>query len=599
VPLLALRDYGLAGNEYSTALISRFGSVDWLALPFLDSKTHFSAYFNERTGGRFQILPEGEFKSELQTHDIFPITPILFETPHGKGLLTHWMPAGQPALLRKIEVLEGAITWIIHCSPRFDSNSRPPQCERFASGILFRGARSDQIGYLESDRELEISADGHSARMQFKIPAGGSALFRWALGRDGLPKAGDKIQNATNSLEQALQYWKSDQHRCPPQGCPFAGPWHHQVLRSASLLRLIQNPWGGLLAESVVPVLPDFHTGDPNHRVIQTWTRDLWLGFQALINLGMKKQAESFFLRMTDLLFRDTPQGFQPSYTLDGGHSSMHHGESESMFRRFHFDVQGQFLITAAEFYRSFGHLPARLWPVLCELTDTICHTWRKPDWGIWDANEPRSDHFVTSKVIAWAGIHRACWLARQLQEELPKRWLNEAQILHRTICDQGYDSAQQSFIRSFSDRELDAATLLLPILGFLPADDPRILGTAAAVQKSLGESVFVHRYRERSRKAQDPGLFFSFLYVSVLALMGRTDEASDRLAELCSYATPSGFFGQNVDLRTGYTIGQFPSTEVHLALIQAAAHVAVARGRAIPLAPGDWAEGLPELKAA
>ena len=591
MPLLSLREYGLAGNEYSTALISRFGSVDWLALPFLDSKTHFSSYFNERSGGRFQIMPEGEFKSEQQSHDVSPIAPILFETPHGKGLLTNWMPPGEPALLRKIEVLEGTIQWLVYCSPRFDSNSQLPQCERFAQGILFRGNRTDQLAFLECDRMLEISADGHSAQSQLKLSAGETALFRWSLGREGLPKSSQPLHDRTRTLEHETEYWKMEQHRCPPSGCPFAGPWHHLVLRSSSLLKLVQNPWGGLLAESVTPIFPDFHTIDPNHRVIQAWTRDLGLGFQSLINLGLTSQAQTLFLRVSDLLLRDTPQGFQPSYTLDGGHSTYHHAETDVLFRRFHFDVQGQFLITAAEYYRVFGTLPDRLWPALFDLTETICQSWRRPDWGIWDSGEPRADHYVTSKVIAWAGIRRACWLAEQLGEEDPKRWYHEAQILHRTICEQGYDPVQQSFIRSFSDRDLDAATLLISLLGFLPPDDPRIIGTATAIQTYLGESVFVHRYRERNRKPQEPGLFFSFLYVSALALMGRIDEASDRLAELCSYVTPSGFFGQRVDLRKGYTVGQFPSTEVHLALIQAATQVAVARGRNVTLSPVYWAE--------
>lgn len=206
-----------------------------------------------------------------------------------------------------------------------------------------------------------------------------------------------------------------------------------------------------------------------------------------------------------------------------------------------------------------------------------------------------KPEHYVASKALCWAALDRAVILANRLGEEVPPRWKEERTILHHTICLQGFDKDLGAFTRAFGSRELDASTLMLPMIGFLPFDDLRIQGTLHALQEKLSEGIVLHRYRTADGLPGMDGvhLVTSFLFISCLALSGRADEASDRLAELCTYATPLGLFGEQLRLDTSDTTGNFPSAAVHLGLINAALYVGVARGRS--RAAGLKLLGMPE----
>lgn len=605
-------DYGLIGNSSSAALVSRLGAIDWCCLPYLDSPSLFAAILDETQGGRFQLMPLGDFRSSQRYHQRTLVLETHFETPHGSARLTDWMPADsgeespeRPMIRRRIEVVDGKIEWQLQCSPRFGYGAYAAQAERSRGGILFRGPAAPDSAYLlaadgaGAPLPLEIAPGGGSVTARFTLASGQRADFCLNWGRR--PFVGSALAGPRLTQER----WHSVAHRCPSEGCAFSGPWHDAVSRSALVLRVLCNPRLGSIAESVTTSVPGVVPGSRNWDYRYAWIRETAPAMQALAALGTPEDARALFEWLADLLIRDGAESLQPVYRIDGGrflpekelpalrgfqgsHPVRVGNLSSSLFS---LDLYGHVMLAAWEYLRLFGgkdkRLPAGVWDKLAGLADFVCQAWRRPDHGTWESRS-KPEHYVASKAYCWVAIDRACALARELGQEIPRRWESEREVLHRTVCEQGYDHGRRSFVGSFGDREVDASALLLPMLGFLPFTDPRIQSTLLTVQTELADGVLLHRYRGADGiPGQDaPHLATSFLFASCLALSGRVDEASDRLAELCTYATPLGFLGDQVNVSTGEPTGNFPCASSHLALINTALYVSHARGRLTPSLP-------------
>lgn len=616
---LQLSDYGLIGNSTSAALISRLGSIDWCCFPYLDSPSHFGSLLDENLGGRFQLMPQGEFRSEQRYLQRTLILETHFETPHGRGTLTDWMPleekseyAGEEKVIRRrIEVQDGYIVWTLICSPRFRYGAQNCEAELHHQGVLFRSVDSedDTTALLQSDIPIDISANGSAAIAKFHIVAGKTVDFTWSWGR--------RRPKLHSTFKSTADQWRDRAHRCTSQkpslvtpsapsttlssACLLSGPWHDTVVRSALALRLLHLPQLGGMAESITTSLPSAPKNHGGWDGRFTWIKNLPWTLHTFGNLGYLDEARSSFQWLTDILLRDAPASLQSVYRVDGGkyvqekeitswqgYQNIHPvrigGGSASLFQ---LDIYGQIVLAAAEYLSLFNELPDLVWDKLIEIADYICQAWRRPDHGPWE-QRTKPEHYVLSKVYCWVALDRACALMNHAQRTIPARWEEEKHILHRTICTQGYDSDRRSFVRSFGDRDLDASALLIPLLGFLPFDDPRIQDTLIAIQAELSQGVLLYRYRptEGIHGPEGPHLMSSFLWVSCLAHSGRTDEASDHLAELCTYATPLGFFGEQIHPDTGETMGNLPCASVYLSLLFAAICVGRTRGKIQPSMP-------------
>jgi GH15 family glucan-1,4-alpha-glucosidase len=578
---LLLSDYGLIGNRASAALVSRVGSIDWCCLPYLDSPGHFAALLDVHRGGRFQLAPQGDFRSEQRYLQRTQVLETTFETANGRATLTDWMPMGpletEPMIFRRLEVVDGRVAWQLTCTPRFDNGAHTAQAEYHRGGVLFRGHHPGTLARLHASDGIEVSQTGASAVARFGLEAGAVREFAWAWGRRaGIPAA---------PVETTLEAWREIAHRCPSEGCLFAGPWHDAVARGALNLKILAARYSGALSEGVTASL--------------TSVRDLAPAMQALENLGYEEDADAMFGFFSDLLVRDGAEGLQPAYSLDGGRA-LPEREVARASRQFQLDIYGHALVAAGERLLRLRESPEFLWTPIQEIADYVCQAWRRPDQGPWESRA-RPEHFVASKLLCWAGLDRAIRVARAHGRPVPVRWEEERRILHRAICEQGFDGQRRSFVRAFGSSELDASVLLIATTGFLPPDDPRVLGTLAAVQDELSEGVLVHRLSARQRgdgaATEGAHLGSSFLLVCCLALAGRADEASDRLAELCTYCSPLGLFGEFVDPRSGETSGVFPCASATIAMINAALYVGMARGRRLAHPPLLF--GLPEPRAA
>jgi GH15 family glucan-1,4-alpha-glucosidase len=514
------------------------------------------------------------------------------------------MPLGtgtteEPAIYRRLEARVGIIDWRMRCFPRFRYGAESAQAERAGDALRFRGLQPGDVALLvaraKDERgsrppELGLEREGASAVAHGRLLPGESVSFGWLWGRSG------KISKIPDP-EPSAALWAELGHRCPADGpCPFAGPWHDLVARSALLTRLLMPHYSGSLAESVTTSLPALRGGSRNWDHRYAWLRSIPQAMQGLVGLGFEGQARELFQWLTDLVVRDRPEELQPVYTLDGGRYlpeqelaslSGYQGSRPVRIgnlsaRQFQLDTSGHVLLASWLAEELWKDLPPGLWERLAELTDSASMAWRKPDWGIWEVRA-KPQHFLSSKLHSWACLDRACFLAQRLGRSVPQRWLRERAILHRTICEQGYDAQRGSFVRAFGERELDASALLLPILGFLPFDDERVTLTLAATQEELGEGVLLRRGNPADGSLDSDGAHWlsSLWYVSCLALGGRADEASDRLAELCAYATPLGLLAEQVQPGSGLACGNFPSSSAHLTLVNAALHVSYASAKA------------------
>lgn len=614
MPTLSIDDYGIVGNYTSAALVNRLGSIDWCCFPFLDSPSHFAAILDQNIGGKFQICPQGDFRSEQRYLQRSLVLETLFETPFGRGILIDWMPlqssgSSEPLIYRQLEVIEGKISWVLSCDPRFDYGETPAEAEFHGARqsenskpglwspnrLLFRGKMPGQIAQLFSSLDLDVTMIRRSAEARFTLSAGESALFAWAWGRRADAPV---FQNYKESSET----WRKMSHACQTSGCLFAGPWHDAVVRGGMYLKLLIAPYSGSVAEAVTTSLPGAVENGPDSRTWDyryAWIRNSGFVLQGLAALGLNDEAKNYFSWLSEIVIRDGVEMLQPVYTLDGGkvlpetelpHLKGFHGASpvrigNDASSQFHLDIFGHVMMAADFYHRQWGALPDRLWQRLCEIADFVCNAWRRPDHGPWEIRG-KPQHYIASKALCWAALDRACLIAKRMSQSIPHQWIDEMQILHRTICDQGFDSQKQSFVRSFGDSEVDASSLILSLIGFLPSDDFRIAGTLEALQSELSDGVLLHRFRppEGVPDRDAPHLLSSFLFVANLALAGRVDEASDRMAELCSFASHLGFFGEQVDPVAQETSGNFPSATAHLMLINAALYIGASRGRALPI---------------
>lgn len=626
MPSLQLCDYGLIGNSTSASLVSRLGSIDWCCFPYLDSPSHFGAILDENLGGKFQIMPQGDFRSEQRYLQRTFILETHFETPHGRATLTDWMPlehdvgsAGEERVIRRhIEVQSGRIAWTLLCSPRFDYGTQIPLAESANQGVLFRSPISgDQTtGLLQSNIPLEISTHGSAAIAKFQLHSGQMADFSWSWGRRRPP--------LTTSWRETAEQWRRRAHHCNSThdplphltrttSCILSGPWHDTVVRSALTLRLLFYSHLGSLAESITTSVSGIPNSSRTWDYRYSWIRTLPLALHCWLSLNHVEEAQASFRWLSSILLRDAPASLQSAYRLDGGkelqekemtswqgylHSKpVRVGNSSPAL--FQLDIYGQILLAVAEYFYAFGKLPEATWEKIIEIADYICQAWRRPDHGIWEIRS-KPEHYVTSKVYCWVALDRACTLMQATQRPTPARWEEEKNILHRTICEQGYDVQRRSFIRSFGDRDLDASALLIPLVGFLPFEDPRIQNTLLAIQEELSKGVLLYRYKTPDGLPGFEGfhLASSFHLVSCLARSGQVDQASDHLAELCSYATSLGLFGEQIDPAQGETSGNIPCASVYTALIQAAISVGAARNR-LTSAYGLIGQPLPAARTA
>ncbi|WP_276255565.1 glycoside hydrolase family 15 protein [Halomontanus rarus] len=607
-----IEEYGAIGNGRTVALVGRDGSIDWCCLPHVESPSVFAALLDADRGGRFAVEPAGSYESVQRYVDRTNVLQTQFQTASGRGTVTDFVPvaaAGESdaptpsAIYRKVACEHGALEFHVEFEPRFDYARDVPLVE-VAREEDCDGERTTVVATGDDDRltlstssasagAVPFRASAHAAEATVSLAAGDE---RWlVLGDD------DRISGAPSAhqrtLEAVVDYWRGWVHECDAtsetgaesesnSNCPVGGPWHDLAVRSALVLKLLIHDETGAVAAAPTTSLPEVVGGVRNWDYRYNWIRDAAFTVRALYELDHVEEARSYFRLCLDHCRDHDPADVPPVYGLHGENdleervldhlrgyrdsAPVRVGNAAKNQRQL--DVYGELILAIAETIRYGETIEADDWDVMRGMIDYVCEAWDEPDAGIW---EVRSDpqHFVYSKLMCWTALDRGIEIAAETEFDAPfDRWRRCRADVREAILDRGFSETANSFVRAFDDEDrLDATSLLVPIVGFLPPDDARVRGTIdATIDRLATDDGLVFRYEGDDGLPGEEGAFVvcSFWLINALALAGRTDEATDYFRDVLDYASPLGLFAQDVDPESGEHRGNFPQAFSHIGLL-------------------------------
>jgi GH15 family glucan-1,4-alpha-glucosidase len=595
---LRIEDYALIGDLHTAALVGRDGSLDWLCLPRFDSPACFAALLGNEGNGRWQIAPAAKVRRTTRRYrgDTL-VLETEFEVDDGVVRLVDCMPIRRdfPRVVRVVEGVRGSVAMKMTLAVRFDYGRTTP----WVSG------GDDWLTALAGPDAIDVSCDvplsGQTpATAEFAVAAGQQVAFvaTWHPSHEPSPPPIDAVA----VLAQTEAWWREWSARSA-----YRGQWGDEVTRSLLTLKaLIYEPTGGIVAAPTTS-LPEFLGGVRNWDYRYCWLRDASLTLDAFMTAGYAQEAT----RWRDWLLRAVagdPEDLQIMYGLGGerrldeyelpwlegyeGSKPVRVGNAAA--GQLQLDVYGEAL--DAVFRAQQLGMPTR--PQGLEMglrvMEWLESHWRDPDDGLWEMRGPRR-HFVHSKVMAWVAADRVVRSLEAIGAQEPlDRFRRVRDDIHAEVCAEGFDRERNTFTQYYGSRQLDAALLLIPQVGFLPPSDGRVVGTVEAVRKELLRDGFVMRYIPDAQ-AEDglpPGegafLACSFWLVDALALVGRRDEALALFERLLSLHNDVGLFSEEYDQKSGRLIGNFPQAFTHLALISSAATLSgrAARSPAAPATP-------------
>jgi GH15 family glucan-1,4-alpha-glucosidase len=589
-----IEDYALISDRLAAALVGRDGSIDWLCIPRFDSDACFAALLGDESNGHWRLAPrDGE---QCTTRRYVGDTLILetqWDSPSGSVRVTDFMPERDeaPDVVRIVEGLSGRVEMRSELRLRFGYGDVVPWV-RHLDGILAAVAGPDAM-WLASDvahhgRDLASYAD-------FVVGAGDTVNFvlTWHPSHHHRPT----LVDPQIALEETRRFWESW-----AQGCTYDGPYRDAVARSLITLKgLTYAPTGGIIAAATTS-LPEEIGGERNWDYRYCWLRDAGFTLQTLIRTGFHEEARAW----REWLLRaiaGSPERLQILYGvagerrvpelelpwLAGYEGSRPVRIGNGAVDQLQLDVYGEVMDTLwiARHYDPFPTEDA--WHLQRGLMNYLESAWKEPDEGLWEVRGGRQ-HFVHSKVLAWVAADRA---TRTL-ESWPElggpvdRYRAMRGEIFDDVCAKGFDAERGTFTQSYGSRSLDAALLLIPQVGFLPASDQRVRGTLRAIQRELATDGFVRRYDtgekvDGVRGEEGAFLACSFWLVDALVLDGQVDAGRALFERLLDLRNDVGLLAEEYDVAAGRQLGNFPQAYSHLALVNSALNLANASGGPAP----------------
>ena len=603
-----LENYGLIGNRETCALVGSDGSVDWFCYPHLDSSSVFARLLDE-DGGHFSIRPTGEYRPTQRYLPRTNVVETTFETARGTLALTDFMPAVDAgpgpnqvsqSICRKVVCTDGSVEFRLEFAPRFDYGRSETTLDVAIDGAV---ARSDE-GRLAMSSDISLSVEDSTAVGTKTLEAGEEMVFPLQY---GMRLAGDAVDcpDVDYLLDRTVAYWRQWAHDCDDHACPYDGPWHDLAVRSSLVLKLLQNWMTGAIAAAPTTSLPEKVGGVRNWDYRFNWIRDSAFVVQSLYRMGYEEEARQYHDWLLNLPDFDHPSSMQPVYGLHGEsdltertltHMSGYRNSTpvrigNAAHRQLQLDVYGELVLGVHETSRQGELLTPDQWNPLRNVIDHVAGVWDRKDLGIWEVRD-RPRHMVHSKVMCWAALDRGVRMAERWDLEASvDRWRAQRERVRERVLEEGYDEANETFVRAFDDNGLDAATLQLPLVGFLPADDPKIRGTIEAVEnRLLTPDGLVYRYEgdDGIGGEENPFVLCSFWLVDCLALSGRVAEARDLFERILEFGGSLGLFGEEINPKTAAHRGNFPQAFSHLGLIDSVRYLNEASEGVVETEPFD-----------
>ena len=579
-----IEDYALLGDLQTAALVGRTGSVDWLCLPRFDSGSTFGAILGSNEHGRWLLAPAEAGPSTRRRYR--PDSLILeseWQTETGRVRVIDFMPVRDtyPELIRIVECLEGNVRMRTELVVRFDYGSVVPWLRRTDDGSLLAVGGPDAL-CIRTPIELHGEAMTHVADFNMRKGERVPFVATWYPSSRAVPERVDPEQ----ALRETEHFWRDWM-----RGCQYDGDYPDAVRTSLMVLKAqTYAPTGGIVAAPTTS-LPEWIGGPRNWDYRYCWVRDATFTLYAMMNAGYIDEARAWrdwLLRAAagdpsklQILYGVAGERRINEYELDwlpGYAGSKPVRVGNAAHEQFQLDVYGE-LIDALHQSRRHGLAPdGDSWSLEQKVMDFLESAWDKPDEGIWEVRGPRR-HFVHSKVLAWVALDRAIDAVESFGLPGPvDRWRRIRREVHDEVCREGFHTELNSFTQSYGSTDLDAATLLIPLVGFLPPDDPRVVGTVERIQRDLMQDGFVMRYPTAAENAVDglPGgegafLPCSFWLVDALSMMGRERDARALFERLLGIRNDLGLLSEEYDPHAQRLLGNFPQAFTHVGLVNSA----------------------------
>jgi alpha,alpha-trehalase len=598
---LPIAEHALISDCHSAALVTREGSVDWLCCPRFDRPSMFARLLDD-DAGHWSIRPAGEASVSRR---YVPNTMVLETTWHastgtvvvidafavGRNERGHELGADSPgALVRRANCIEGRVELELEYSPRPEYGLIFPMLSANEGGVAGRGGAD--ILFLSSPVEIEI--DGSDARARFSLDEGQSAGFalqhRNSWEETPMVWSQEEITRCIDDTTEAWRTWSALHQN-------YDGPWRDLVHQSGRVLQALTfQPTGAIIAAATTS-LPEEVGGERNWDYRYSWVRDSSLTLEALWVAACPDEATDFFTYMAGASAEQLGRGshLQIMFGVGGEHDlserELNHLSGwrnsrpvrvgNGAWNQRQIDVYGELLNAAYRLSDQWTELDAPTRRFFVAVADAAAAGWEETDEGIWEVRGGRQ-HFLYSKLMCWVALDRAIYLADRLDAtDKVDEWSKKREEIKDAILQRGWSDKAQAFTQSFGSEELDASNLMMPIMGFLPADDPRMLATIEATEQRLtDEHGLVFRYRAHDGLQGEEGTFLlcTFWLAQAQALAGQVEKAEATFEKAIAFANDVGLLAEEVDPNTKELLGNFPQAFSHIGLVNAAWAIAQAQ---------------------
>ena len=584
-----IEDYGLIGDCGTAALVGRDGSIDWLCWPAFDSDACFTALLGTSENGRWLIAPAEDVAGTSRRYwDNTLILETRFETESGTVALIDFMPPRGNAsdIVRLVRGVKGSVKMRMELVFRFGFGVDVPWVKRTEDGALLAICGQDMTVLRTA---VETRGKDMTTVAEFEVNEGETVPFVLTYGPSHL--ALPEPINPVQALQETEDFWTEWCSRCT-----YEGECGDLVMRSLITLKaLTYGPTGGIVAAPTTS-LPEKLGGARNWDYRYCWLRDATFTLLALMNSGYTEEASDWHNWLLRAV-AGSPENMQIMYGIMGQRRLLE-WEAEwlpgyegaqpvrvgnAAHAQLQLDVYGELIDAFYQSRLADLKLDQGSWALARTVVEHVGDVWGQPDHGIWERRGERK-HYVFSKVMTWVAIDRAVKGAERFSYDAPlDRWRALRDTIHRDVCEKGFDAAQNSFVESYGSPLLDASILLLPSVGFLPASDPRIRGTLAAIERYMMRGGFVLRHDPREISDEIQPIEGAFLACSLwladaYVLAGEINKAQALFDRVVGVANDLGLLAEEFDSDAGRQTGNFPQALTHIALINTAHNLSEAR---------------------
>ncbi len=569
-----IENYGCVGNQHTVALISNKGSLDFCCFPYFDSPTVFAALIDKKKGGSFYIAPkEKNFTSKQYYLSHTNVLVTRFHCKDGIGEVMDLMPIAahckENALVRKVYVLKGAITFCVKCAPRFHYGMKQHQTKKRKTGMTFQ---LDEFSlHLTSNVRLKKIKD--YAFAEFSLRKEESVEFILSDKSKQFSK-----EHAEKLCVTTIHFWKS---WC--KKITYEGLWKEQVLRSALTLKLLFFDKTGALVAAPTFGLPEKIGGKKNWDYRYVWIRDSSFTIFSLLKIGLKKEAKMLMHYLYRIVAKRNGHRLFPCYKLDGspadGESQLKSFEgykksppligNDAAFQ-FQLDNYGELIDAFYLCDKYISSIPKKIWLSIFELIEWLKENWNLPDSSIWETDPKK---YLFSRIMCWVAFDRGIKIARRHEFTFPRSWEITKKEIHQSVFSDFWHTRRNAFVLYKGSNEVDASALLMPLKHFISFTNPKWQSTLKCIEKDLANTCMLYRFKNKIAALlgieSGEGTFSScsFWYVECLSKLGKLSRAQLFMDELICNGNALGLFSEQIGMK-GEHLGNFPQALTHLSLI-------------------------------